>query len=192
MKRQLDSGVDVEKTGKRGHLWCGPADLIGILSVPSHLPSPPDAPSSLSQSPISATPVQLVLLLHPLSALRPPFQIDVPLHPSNIKSCFNRIPIYRDLRIPLPHSHNSPPPASIPLPRCPVRSLHNLSEIVTSSSPRPHIPFLVALSLGFHSGGGGGGSVDVVSVGSVTLEGTSADAVRALKKFVVCRVFTEI
>ncbi|GJU79693.1 hypothetical protein Tco_1282058 [Tanacetum coccineum] len=31
------------------------------------------------------------------------------------------------------------------------------------------------------SGGGGGGSVDVVSVVSVTLEGTSADAVRALK-----------
>ncbi|GJV64625.1 hypothetical protein Tco_1475453 [Tanacetum coccineum] len=30
-------------------------------------------------------------------------------------------------------------------------------------------------------GGGGGGSVDVVSVVSVTLEGTSADAVRALK-----------
>ncbi|GJZ71328.1 hypothetical protein Tco_0635179 [Tanacetum coccineum] len=34
---------------------------------------------------------------------------------------------------------------------------------------------------GFCSGGGGGGSVDVVSVVSVTLEGTSADAVRALK-----------
>ncbi|GJU75956.1 hypothetical protein Tco_1273026 [Tanacetum coccineum] len=33
----------------------------------------------------------------------------------------------------------------------------------------------------FCSGGGGGGSVDVVSVVSVTLEGTSADAVRALK-----------
>ncbi|GJT52091.1 putative ribonuclease H-like domain-containing protein [Tanacetum coccineum] len=34
---------------------------------------------------------------------------------------------------------------------------------------------------GFCSGGGGGGSVDVVSVIFVTLEGTSADAVRALK-----------
>ncbi|GKF35557.1 hypothetical protein Tco_0112315, partial [Tanacetum coccineum] len=33
----------------------------------------------------------------------------------------------------------------------------------------------------FCSGGGGGGSVDVVSVVSVTLEGTLADAVRALK-----------
>ncbi|GKC61544.1 hypothetical protein Tco_1089142 [Tanacetum coccineum] len=33
----------------------------------------------------------------------------------------------------------------------------------------------------FCSGGGGGGSVDVVSVVSVTLKGTSADAVRALK-----------
>ncbi|GJR11726.1 reverse transcriptase domain-containing protein [Tanacetum coccineum] len=33
----------------------------------------------------------------------------------------------------------------------------------------------------FPYGGGGGGSVDVVSVVSVTLEGTSADAVRALK-----------
>ncbi|GKG16622.1 hypothetical protein Tco_0361579, partial [Tanacetum coccineum] len=32
----------------------------------------------------------------------------------------------------------------------------------------------------FCSGGGGGGSVDVVSVVSVTLEGTSADAARAL------------
>ncbi|GJY91853.1 hypothetical protein Tco_0507635 [Tanacetum coccineum] len=30
--------------------------------------------------------------------------------------------------------------------------------------------------VGFHSGGGGGGSVDVVSVVSITLEGTSADA----------------
>ncbi|GKD44941.1 hypothetical protein Tco_1269586, partial [Tanacetum coccineum] len=30
-------------------------------------------------------------------------------------------------------------------------------------------------------GGGGGGSVDVASVVSVMLEGTSADAVRALK-----------
>ncbi|GKB13096.1 hypothetical protein Tco_0847019 [Tanacetum coccineum] len=34
---------------------------------------------------------------------------------------------------------------------------------------------------GFCSRGGGGGSVDLVSVVSVTLEGTSADAVRALK-----------
>ncbi|GJW39574.1 hypothetical protein Tco_0065419 [Tanacetum coccineum] len=33
----------------------------------------------------------------------------------------------------------------------------------------------------YSDGGGGGGSVDVVSVVSVTLEGTSADAVRALK-----------
>ncbi|GKE76922.1 hypothetical protein Tco_1543042, partial [Tanacetum coccineum] len=33
----------------------------------------------------------------------------------------------------------------------------------------------------FCSEGGGGGSVDVVSVVSVTLEGTSADAMRALK-----------
>ncbi|GKF15226.1 hypothetical protein Tco_0056688, partial [Tanacetum coccineum] len=33
----------------------------------------------------------------------------------------------------------------------------------------------------FCSGGGGGGNVDVVSVVSVTLEGTSTDAVRALK-----------
>ncbi|GKB21167.1 hypothetical protein Tco_0855090 [Tanacetum coccineum] len=38
------------------------------------------------------------------------------------------------------------------------------------------------MCIGFCSGGGGGGgSVDVVSVVSVTLEGTSADAVRALK-----------
>ncbi|GJW40016.1 hypothetical protein Tco_0065861 [Tanacetum coccineum] len=37
------------------------------------------------------------------------------------------------------------------------------------------------LNQGFCSGGGGGGSVDVVSVVSVTLEGTSADEMRALK-----------
>ncbi|GJX60099.1 hypothetical protein Tco_0291489 [Tanacetum coccineum] len=36
----------------------------------------------------------------------------------------------------------------------------------------------------YSDGGGGGGSVDVVSVVSVTLEGTSADAVRALKIWV--------
>ncbi|GJY09566.1 hypothetical protein Tco_0377751, partial [Tanacetum coccineum] len=50
---------------------------------------------------------------------------------------------------------------------------------------------LLALdSNSFYSGGGGGGSVDVVSVVSVTLEGTSADAVRALKiwEFVGFRV----
>ncbi|GJW11527.1 hypothetical protein Tco_1577354 [Tanacetum coccineum] len=41
-------------------------------------------------------------------------------------------------------------------------------------------------------GGGGGGSVDVVSVIAVKLEGTSANAVRDLKKFVLCRVSTEI
>ncbi|GJT77479.1 putative ribonuclease H-like domain-containing protein [Tanacetum coccineum] len=39
---------------------------------------------------------------------------------------------------------------------------------------------------------GGGGSVDVVLVVTVKLEGTSADAVGALKKFVLCRVSTEI
>ncbi|GJY73497.1 hypothetical protein Tco_0477928 [Tanacetum coccineum] len=37
------------------------------------------------------------------------------------------------------------------------------------------------MCIGFCSGSGGGGSVDVVSVVFVTLEGTSADAVRALK-----------
>ncbi|GKC26130.1 hypothetical protein Tco_1033424, partial [Tanacetum coccineum] len=41
-------------------------------------------------------------------------------------------------------------------------------------------------------GGGGGGSVDVVSVVSVTLEGTSADAVRAMKiclnKIIECEI----
>ncbi|GKB80491.1 hypothetical protein Tco_0947386 [Tanacetum coccineum] len=42
------------------------------------------------------------------------------------------------------------------------------------------------------SGGGGGGSVDVVSVVAVKLEGTSTDAMRALKKFMLCRVSTEI
>nr|GEX47702.1 hypothetical protein [Tanacetum cinerariifolium] len=42
------------------------------------------------------------------------------------------------------------------------------------------------------SGGGGGGSVDVVLVVAVKLEGTSANAVRALKKFVLCIVSTEI
>ncbi|GKD21794.1 hypothetical protein Tco_1223497 [Tanacetum coccineum] len=36
-------------------------------------------------------------------------------------------------------------------------------------------------------GGGGGGSVDVVLVVAIKLEGTSADAVRALKKFVLCK-----
>ncbi|GKE26612.1 hypothetical protein Tco_1441996, partial [Tanacetum coccineum] len=41
-------------------------------------------------------------------------------------------------------------------------------------------------------GGGGGGSFDVVSVVAVKLEGTPVDAVRALKKFVLCRVSTEI
>ncbi|GJW50120.1 hypothetical protein Tco_0091471, partial [Tanacetum coccineum] len=41
-------------------------------------------------------------------------------------------------------------------------------------------------------GGGGGGSVDVVSVVIVKLEGASADAVRALKNFVLCRVSTEL
>ncbi|GKF76170.1 hypothetical protein Tco_0225614 [Tanacetum coccineum] len=45
---------------------------------------------------------------------------------------------------------------------------------------------------GFCSRGGDGGSVDVVSVVSVMLEGTSADAVRALRKFMLCRVSTEI
>ncbi|GJZ94470.1 hypothetical protein Tco_0666673 [Tanacetum coccineum] len=40
--------------------------------------------------------------------------------------------------------------------------------------------------------GGGGGSVNVVSVVVVKLEGASADAVRALKNFVLCRVSTEI
>ncbi|GJR77761.1 hypothetical protein Tco_0090126 [Tanacetum coccineum] len=43
------------------------------------------------------------------------------------------------------------------------------------------LAMMVEYTLGFCSGGGGGGSVDVVSVVSVTLEGTSADAVRALK-----------
>ncbi|GJX21163.1 hypothetical protein Tco_0223840 [Tanacetum coccineum] len=42
------------------------------------------------------------------------------------------------------------------------------------------------------NGGGGGGSVDVVSVVAVKLKGTSADAVRALKKFVLCRVSIKI
>nr|GEX97225.1 hypothetical protein [Tanacetum cinerariifolium]GEZ25289.1 hypothetical protein [Tanacetum cinerariifolium]GEZ25299.1 hypothetical protein [Tanacetum cinerariifolium] len=42
------------------------------------------------------------------------------------------------------------------------------------------------------NGGGGGGSVDVVLVVAVKLEGTSANAVRALKKFVLCRVSKEI
>nr|GEV04325.1 hypothetical protein [Tanacetum cinerariifolium] len=37
-------------------------------------------------------------------------------------------------------------------------------------------------------GGGGVGSVDVVLVVTVKLKGTSANAVRALKKFVLCRV----
>ncbi|GJR89866.1 putative ribonuclease H-like domain-containing protein [Tanacetum coccineum] len=40
---------------------------------------------------------------------------------------------------------------------------------------------LTLLELGFCSRGGGGGSVDLVSVVFVTLEGTSTDAVRALK-----------
>nr|GFA22507.1 hypothetical protein [Tanacetum cinerariifolium] len=41
-------------------------------------------------------------------------------------------------------------------------------------------------------GGGGGGSVDVFVDVTVKLERTSANAVRALKKFVLCRVSTEI
>nr|GEY26793.1 hypothetical protein [Tanacetum cinerariifolium] len=54
--------------------------------------------------------------------------------------------------------------------------------------------FSIHASLGHDpgSGGGGGGSVDVVLVVTVKLEETSANAVRALKKFVLCRVSTEI
>ncbi|GJV97977.1 hypothetical protein Tco_1549554 [Tanacetum coccineum] len=43
-----------------------------------------------------------------------------------------------------------------------------------------------------HSGCGGGGSVEVVSVVAVKLEGTPADAVRALKKLVCFRLSTAI
>ncbi|GJY80369.1 hypothetical protein Tco_0493120 [Tanacetum coccineum] len=43
------------------------------------------------------------------------------------------------------------------------------------------ILIITSLEVGFCSGGSGGGSVDVVSVVFVMLEGTSADAVRALK-----------
>nr|GEV38694.1 hypothetical protein [Tanacetum cinerariifolium] len=53
-----------------------------------------------------------------------------------------------------------------------------------------HLPrtcLMLALE-GFPSSiGGGGGSVDVVLVVAVKLEGTSTNAVRALKKFVLCR-----
>nr|GEZ98559.1 hypothetical protein [Tanacetum cinerariifolium] len=41
-------------------------------------------------------------------------------------------------------------------------------------------------------GGSGGGSVDVVLVIVVKLEGTSTNVVRALKKFVLCKVSTKI
>ncbi|GJX60707.1 hypothetical protein Tco_0292097 [Tanacetum coccineum] len=50
----------------------------------------------------------------------------------------------------------------------------------------------LAKRLTMDTGGGGGGSVDVVLVVAVKLEGTSADEVRALKKFVLCKVSTEI
>ncbi|GJS01200.1 hypothetical protein Tco_0317708 [Tanacetum coccineum] len=55
-----------------------------------------------------------------------------------------------------------------------------LADILSKPLAEPSLTRLV-VELGFCSGGGGGGSVDVVSVVSVTLEGTSADAVRALK-----------
>ncbi|GKD38154.1 hypothetical protein Tco_1258361, partial [Tanacetum coccineum] len=54
------------------------------------------------------------------------------------------------------------------------------------------------INLNFHepaggtSGCGGGGSVYVVSVVAVRLEGTSVDAVRALKKLVCFRLSTTI
>ncbi|GJW09335.1 hypothetical protein Tco_1575162 [Tanacetum coccineum] len=54
-----------------------------------------------------------------------------------------------------------------------------------------HVPSLTIL-ITLINGGGGCGSVDVVSIVAVKLEGTSADAVRALKKFLLCRVSTEI
>ncbi|GJY67321.1 zf-CCHC domain-containing protein [Tanacetum coccineum] len=51
---------------------------------------------------------------------------------------------------------------------------------------------MMSLIGNMNGGGGGGGSVDVVSVVVVKLERASADAVRALKNFVLCRVSTEI
>ncbi|GJX56490.1 hypothetical protein Tco_0286387 [Tanacetum coccineum] len=123
-------------------------------------------------------------LLPPMSSSLPPSILPSPIRPPHTRAAMAQIRVATPSTYHLLLLARTPPLLPIPLPTPSTSRRADIPE--TDMSPRKRL----LLTAPTPSGGGGGGSVDVVLVVAVKLERTSADAVRALKKFVLCRVST--